>query len=316
MLNRRGFSLIELMIVVAIIGILVAVALPQFTSMSEDAKTSKVKQDLDVYVNSIIRFKAAEPRPLKSLDDLLGKYIATPMKDPWGNPYALDDENGCCFSNGPDGKPGTADDVVMSFLPPLMCIKAKLVDCGDRDNAGRIGIGDRLEITFSRALHPKFVNDELNAWLSAPDDTCIEFGYDDEDSNLVAFKVNDKITDTNGDEVDFVNPFGVTPTDAGNIKFLDKFKTKTVSRRIVPADPATTNEDDKKEDIAPPSLPWAYIPGSSANKVIIYFGESPMLKPGQHYINIVDTLKDYTNKELEEECNEIMAAKTALKVQF
>ena len=58
--NRKGFTLIELMIVVAIIGILAAVAIPGFMQYIKNSKTSEAKTNLNAISKGAISYFEAE----------------------------------------------------------------------------------------------------------------------------------------------------------------------------------------------------------------------------------------------------------------
>lgn len=124
---RRAFSLIELLIVVAIIAVLVGVALPFFRSYTGEAQRSKVEMDLQVLRKAIHRYQGTHGHfSGGSFQPLAGRFLQEIPRDPWGNDYFLDANLGLLGSFGADGMPGGEGgdrDVVIRYLPPLSIFK-------------------------------------------------------------------------------------------------------------------------------------------------------------------------------------------------
>ncbi len=78
-----GFTLVELMIVMAIIGVLAVVAIPSYVGAIRQAREAVLKEDLHVLRNAIDSYTADKQKAPQSLDDLVQEgYIKTIPVDP------------------------------------------------------------------------------------------------------------------------------------------------------------------------------------------------------------------------------------------
>jgi len=127
----NGFTLVELMLVVTIIGILAALVIPKIAGKGEEAREKAAYADIHGGIKSALdSYEVDNGFYPKSLQDLLqqpsnarnwhGPYLDPPVlpKDPWGNPYVYyypgkhNPTGYDLLSVGPDGKEGTDDDIV------------------------------------------------------------------------------------------------------------------------------------------------------------------------------------------------------------
>jgi len=131
--NRRvklskGFTLVEVLIVMALIGLLVGIATPNLFRIFENQK----KNAADTYISTTLKtlittYNLDVGKYPTSLDNLItnpgagkrwqGPYLDKKVLDPWQNEYQYRypgqrRQGGYdVWSNGPDGQSGTADDI-------------------------------------------------------------------------------------------------------------------------------------------------------------------------------------------------------------
>ena len=92
--QKKGFSLIELLVVITILSILVSFAAMYYGSTAADARLVKARQDLESIKNAIKMYRVeTRGQYPPSIDALVGKYLAIRPVDPWGSPYKLDPVN-------------------------------------------------------------------------------------------------------------------------------------------------------------------------------------------------------------------------------
>ena len=118
---QSGFTLIEILLVVVIIGILAAVAVPKFSGRIGQSKESAAKASLQAISLALDMYEVDHGNYPSSLSALVtgsgadwhGPYLKQGLpKDPWGNPFTYTaKQNGYDLSSqgAPNGSPITLD---------------------------------------------------------------------------------------------------------------------------------------------------------------------------------------------------------------
>jgi len=126
--DSKGFTLIEVMVVVVILAVLAALIVPRVVGRTDEARAVAAKQDIAAIMQSLKLYRidnSRYPTNAQGLEALVSRPTTEPQpgnwksyldklpKDPWGstylylNPGVHGDID--VFSLGADGQPGGAD---------------------------------------------------------------------------------------------------------------------------------------------------------------------------------------------------------------
>jgi len=105
MKKRKGFTMVELMVVIIIMAVLGLAVMPSLVGSSEKAKYSRAWSDLTAISNAFTAYYGRQGTlpdlrdgdiggkdSLLINDSLFQSFLGTPLenlKDPWGNPYKI-----------------------------------------------------------------------------------------------------------------------------------------------------------------------------------------------------------------------------------
>lgn len=127
--NTKGFTLIEILLVVIIIGILVGLVAPKLSGRSEEARIQAARADIEGGLAlALDLYEVDNGRFPDSLQDLVtkgagsgnwrGPYLKKGLpKDPWNEAYSYKNPGSHnpsgydLFSKGPDRQEGSQDDI-------------------------------------------------------------------------------------------------------------------------------------------------------------------------------------------------------------
>ena len=129
--RSAGFTLVELLLVLVILGILAAIVIPKFSGRTESAQITAAHTQISTFGTALNAFEidtGTFPRGQDGLQQLVvqppdmpnwrGPYLVSNIPlDPWQHAYIyeypgkLNPSGYDIISMGPDGQPGTADDI-------------------------------------------------------------------------------------------------------------------------------------------------------------------------------------------------------------
>lgn len=125
--DATGFTLIELMVVIAILGILATIVVPRMLGSVDEANFTAAKAQIQALRMAVTQFRLENNRFPESLEELLNnergkRYLDSDSvpKDPWGNDYQYsvpgpdghDYEIKSLGANGQSGGSGYDADIV------------------------------------------------------------------------------------------------------------------------------------------------------------------------------------------------------------
>lgn len=130
--KNSGFTLLEVMVVIVILGILASMVVPNLIGNQERANIQKAVSDINALETSLTMYKMDNydyPSTEQGLEALTAETDVEPLprrfpeegyvkrlpNDPWGNEYQLlnpgENSKIDVFTMGPDGEAGTEDDI-------------------------------------------------------------------------------------------------------------------------------------------------------------------------------------------------------------